>query len=330
MPPPDHFFRHWLAPRHISDKGRHKAAQVGAPVEPVGEGSQVDLAVLSVLQRMERTGQRGLEVTQPGLDPLELGQVLRLEGIHHTGQVNAAGVGDCGEAAQAITEADVAGRQAGLGPLADRLGNGAADQVEFQVRGPTVLIQRQRRHEQHLVLRPVARLAPRALSTVVGFVQLHRAVHQVGGLQVSHVAVDLLVQQPRAGVANAHIALEPERRQPSLGLADEMDGQERGDQRQLAMLDHRAGRHRSLVPAADALKQLAGTLAEEVVPRVVAARAVKPLGPTRSLQSFDAMLFSAEVPQEFGDRHAGMELDLWLDIGALRRQESSGYKVSSS
>jgi hypothetical protein len=70
MHPPDHFFRHQLAPRHIDDEGRHQAAQVKAPVEPVGEGSQVGLAVRAVLQRLERAGQRGLEVVQHGVDSI--------------------------------------------------------------------------------------------------------------------------------------------------------------------------------------------------------------------------------------------------------------------
>jgi hypothetical protein len=56
MSPPYHPFRHWHTPRHISDEGRHQAAQVEASVEPVGEGSQVELAVYSVLQRVERAG----------------------------------------------------------------------------------------------------------------------------------------------------------------------------------------------------------------------------------------------------------------------------------
>ena len=102
MPPSDHFFRHRLTPHHIGDEGRHQTAQVEAPVEPVGEGSQVGLAVLAVLQRVKRAGQRGLEVAQHGVDPLELGQVLRLEGAHHPGQVDAAGVGDGGESALSL------------------------------------------------------------------------------------------------------------------------------------------------------------------------------------------------------------------------------------
>ncbi len=126
--PPDHFFRHRLAPRHIDDEGGEQPAQVEAPVEPVGKGSQVGLAVPSLLEGVERAGQLGLEVAQHGVDPLELGQVLRLEGAHHAGDVDATGFGDGGEAAQAVAEDDAAGLQACLGPLSDGLGSEAADQ----------------------------------------------------------------------------------------------------------------------------------------------------------------------------------------------------------
>jgi hypothetical protein len=104
-------------------------------------------------------------------------------------------------------------------------------------------------------------------------------------------------------------------------LTNEMDGQEPGGQRQLGMLHHRAGRHRSLMPAADALEHLAGALADEVMPRVVTARAAVALGPTRPLQRFGALLFGAEVTQEFGNRHAGLGLDL---VAGHRGSPSSG------
>ncbi len=284
--------------------------QVEAPDDPVGEGGQVGLAVLSVSQRLERLGQRVLQVTQYGIDPVELGQILRLEGTHHAGDVDAAGFGDCGEAAQAVAEDEAAGLQAGLGPLADGLGGEAADHIELHVRRPTVVIRRQRRHERHLVLRATARLAARAFSTEVGVVQLHCAVRQVSGLPIGHGAIDFLVQQPSGGVAYAQIMLEGQRRDPRLGLADEKDGQKPSGQRQLGMLHHRAGRHRSLMPAAQALEQLASALLDEVVPRVVAARASEALDPASPLQSFGALLLGAEVTQEFGDRHAGLQLNV--------------------
>ncbi len=55
---------------------------------------------------------------------------------------------------------------------------------------------------------------------------------------------------------------------------------------------------------------LRAPLADEEVPRVVTARAAEALGPTHALDRLSALRFGAEVAQEFGDRHAGLELDL--------------------
>ncbi len=100
-----------------------------------------------------------------------------------------------------------------------------------------------------------------------------------------------------------------------------MDDQEPSGKRQRGMLHHRAGRHRSVMTAADALEQLEGALADEVVPPVVASRAAEALGLARTLQDFGALLFGAKVTREFRDRHAGLELDL---VAGHRGSPSSG------
>jgi hypothetical protein len=71
--------------------------------------------------------------------------------------------------------------------------------------------------------------------------------------------------------------------------------------------------------AADALEQLVGILGDEVVPRVVAARAAEAVGPTRPLQRFGALLSGAEVTQTFGNRHIGQDL-----VAGHRGSPSSG------
>ena len=71
----DHLFRHRLGPRRVNDEVRDQVAQVESVVEPVGEGAEVGLAVLAVLQRLEGARHHGLEVSQQGVDPLEPWQV---------------------------------------------------------------------------------------------------------------------------------------------------------------------------------------------------------------------------------------------------------------
>jgi hypothetical protein len=75
MPTSDHFFRHRPSPRCVNDEPDEQVAQVEPVVEPVGEGAEVGLGVLAVLQRFEGARHHGLEVTKHGVDPLELGKV---------------------------------------------------------------------------------------------------------------------------------------------------------------------------------------------------------------------------------------------------------------
>ena len=75
MPASDHFFRHRLGPRCVNDEPDDQVAQVEPVVEPVGEGAEVGLGVLAVLQRLEGARHHGLEVVEQGVDPLELGKI---------------------------------------------------------------------------------------------------------------------------------------------------------------------------------------------------------------------------------------------------------------
>ena len=54
------------------DEAVDKALKIEPAVEALGEGAQVLLGALAVVQRMERASQRGLELAQDGVDPLEL------------------------------------------------------------------------------------------------------------------------------------------------------------------------------------------------------------------------------------------------------------------
>ena len=104
-----------------STMSRDEAAQIEAPVEAIGEGGQVVFSVLAVVQRMEGPGQGRLQIAQHRVDPLELGQVARLEGTHHGGHVRATGVDHRSKATQAIAGHHRARHQAGLGPVANRV-----------------------------------------------------------------------------------------------------------------------------------------------------------------------------------------------------------------
>lgn len=321
MPAPDDFFSNRFGPSHIADEVGQQAAQVKAAVEPVGKGGQVALGVLAVLQRLEGARQRGLEVSEHGVDPLELWQVPRLERAHHLGHVDAARFGNRSKAPQAIAGDDGLGHQAGLGPLGDDLGGEAADQVELEVDGLARVVQGDRRHEGHFVLRATTRLAPGALAPEVGIIQLHGPAQQSLSLLGGHGVVDLVVQQPGRGVAHPQIPLERQRGDAGLGLADEVNGQEPGRQRQLGVLHQGACRQRGLMPARPALKQLAGAVTHHVVMVTGAARAAEAIGPARAVDRLGALRLGAEAAQKFRNRHAALELDL---VAGHRSPPSSG------
>ena len=60
------------------EQSRVKRAQIEPTVESVGERGQVSRCIFAEAERMVAAAQNGLEVTEYGVDPLELGQVLRL------------------------------------------------------------------------------------------------------------------------------------------------------------------------------------------------------------------------------------------------------------
>lgn len=249
-------------------------------------------------------------------DPLELGQIARLEGADNRGNVNASGAAHGGKAAESIAADQCSRSQIGLGPIADCPRREATDEVQFQVHRTPLLVERDSGHERHLVLRAPARLAARALPTEVGVVELDGAAEAMGTVLLGHGPVDLLVHQPGRGVAHAELTLECQGRQPGLGLADQVDGEKPDRQWQLGVLHEAACGQRRLVAAAVALEQLARAVADDVVVKVIAARTPEAVRPTRLLDCLGALRLSAEAVQELGNRHAVLELNLVQGHGA--------------
>ena len=81
----------WFAPHHIDDEVGIQSAQVEAAIEAIGEGGQVALGILAVVQRVERAGQGCLQIAQHRVDPLELRQVARLEWVRISGALRSSG-----------------------------------------------------------------------------------------------------------------------------------------------------------------------------------------------------------------------------------------------
>jgi hypothetical protein len=192
---------------------------------------------------------------------------------HTTLRVDTAWISDGREACQSVSVDNRDRSQAGLGLPGDGFAREALDQLKLQAHWLAGRVQRHRRHEGHFVHRAPADIVTRALTSKVGGIHLHEAILPVRCFQVRHGGVDLVGQQPSDWGVHPQIALAGQRRDAGLGLADEMDGQERGRQRQLGELHQRARSQRGLVPARTALEQLADTMTDNVVLHAGATRA---------------------------------------------------------
>lgn len=171
------------------------------------------------------------------------------------------------------------------------------------------LVQGDGRDDGDLVLRSPTCLAAREFSAEVGIIHLNLSPQQVGLLPLSHGPQDLVVQQPGRVVFHAQVAAELQRGDASLGLADQIEGQEPGGQRQFCGLHDRASRERGLMAAGAALITLEAAAVDEPMLLAIAAGTAEPIGPARLLQSSLTLLLGAVEPLEAWQREAFLELD---------------------
>ena len=126
---------HPLGLRHTGggshEQSRVKGAQIESAVESVGERGQVSRCVFAEVERMVAAAQTRLEVTEYGVDPLELGQVLRFALADDGWLMRTTCTAHRTEAGQSIGEHGAARGQMGLGPLADCDHAEARDRREF-------------------------------------------------------------------------------------------------------------------------------------------------------------------------------------------------------
>jgi hypothetical protein len=92
------------------------------------------------------------------------------------------------------------------------------------------------------------------------------------------------------------VAAELQRGDASLGLADQIEGQKPSGQQQLAGLQDRAGRERSLMAAAAALIAFEPPAVNESMLMTIAAGTAEPFRPLSLLQESFTLLLGAVEP----------------------------------
>ena len=200
-----------------------QCAEIKSPVEAIGERGEIAGCILSKGERMVTPAQAGLEVAQNRVDPLELGQVLRLPSADHGRLVRASGRSDGGEAVQAVGKHCAARGQMCPCPLPDALEAEAGHGRELGAQGMTVGAERDGGHERDFVFRAATSLAAATLTAEVGIIDLDLASEEIVRLAFGHRLHQFVVDKPGGWVAHPQLPHQGECRQSGFSLTDKID-----------------------------------------------------------------------------------------------------------
>src|SRR5215213_2282038 len=281
------------------------AVELEAPVEPVGEAGEVLLGVLGA-DVVVGAGDRRLDVAEGGVDPPERRPVRGLlAGAGRHRAVRTAGLLHRGPAGEAVANDGAAGGEVALRQLLDLLLAEALDHREPQPLGLPVGRGLDRGHDRRLPGGAPTALAARAFAAEVGVVDLDPSRElRLAGLARGHRPHQLVPHQPGRLPLDPEPPRELDRADPVLALGHVVDRREPGRERQLGVLEHRAGGQPHLLLAAVALEQLAGPELAEA--RTAAGRAGQALAPAQLEQRLAAGLLGPEaLPELYRPRLVG-------------------------
>src|SRR3954469_15498412 len=270
------------------------AVELEAAIEPVGEAGEVGLRMLRA-DMVIGAGERGLDVAQAGVDPLERRPARGpLAGAGRHREVLAAGLLDRRPAGQAVADDIAPGGEVPLGQPLHLLLAEALDHAQPQPPRPALGRGLDRGDDRRLARGTAAALAARTLAAEVGVVGLDPA-RELGlvGLARAHRPHQLVLDQPRCLPLDPEPSPELDRADPVLTLGEVVDRDEPGGERQLGVLEHGAGGQPHLLLAPVALKQLA--CLERAEAAVAAGRAGEPFAPAHVKERLSAGLLGAET-----------------------------------
>lgn len=305
---PDHAFVVRQHPSAVMDEAGNDGAQIEATIEAVGVFGEIAPGIFGKAEGMVGSRHGGFEIRDERIYPTELGMLSCLPaGTNDDGLVRSHRIGEYRETRQGIRQ-DVRGRRQRLvGPGVDAL-MGKRHRVEADVTGPAIVGRFHRRDERHLVLRSTSRLAGTGTAQV-GIIDFDAHSQFPVGLRFAHDGHEFVLEQPGRVVADPEVPLQTQGRDVVLGLRHEEHGQEPLDQRQLGVLENRAGGDADLMAAAMALPEPLMASLETGMPVVLASRADEPRRPTLLCQCRFALRFGSVSIHKLGQRQPSLKLN---------------------
>ena len=280
---------------------------------------------------MVRTRQGGLEITESGVNPFELGDVFGFAPGHDRGLMATFRLGDSAEGRQSIGEDYAGGVEMVFRPHRNRIEGEARDRRQLDAQGATVIAQRYGRDKRHFVLRAPTDLAATAFAAQIGVIDLDCTFKHIAIFALGHDLHEFVVDQPRRRVAHPQLSLQCKGRQSGLGLADQIDRQEPDRQRQLGTLEHGTSNQRGLMPARIALKDLARAIAQNVMGGMAASRTAKAVRPAHGFKRLLALCLGSVVLQKVRHRQSRLKLNsIYRHLTSLRLFGGGDFTVSKA
>src|SRR5882724_8554602 len=253
-------------------KPRHHGGEIVSPVEPVFEFGEVAGHML-VPDGTVSASDGAFDVPEGGVDPLERGGQSGLAaGSSDDWLMDAPGVADTGETAQAVTDDSAGGIEIALRQGRDF---GTAETLypaQLQADGLTLRCGFDRSHNRRLAGRTAATLAAVPLAAERGVIYLDPSRQALCGVPLHHRLHELVLDLPGGGLGDAKPAAQLNAGDAALALSEVVHGAKPSAQRHLGRRENRSGDHRCLPPTGATLSARVLTKPDGQRQRITASR----------------------------------------------------------
>src|SRR5216684_2245137 len=237
---------------------RHHGGEIVSPVEPVFEFGEVAGHML-VSNGTVSASDGAFDVPEGGVDPLERwGQSGLAAGSSEDWLMDAPGVADAGETAQAVTDDSAGGIEIALRQGRDF---GTAETLypaQLQADWFALRCGFDRRHDRRLAGRTAAPLAAVPLAAEIGVVHLDPSRQALCGVPLHHHLHEFVLDLPRRGLGDAKPAAQLDAGNASLALGEVVHGAKPSTQWGFGRGENRSGDHGSLPSTGGALVKRTG------------------------------------------------------------------------